>query len=50
MSSKKSEVERNPSNQPFNIRGIKNLYKKNAWWQHAPFHRNGTNKQDKNKD
>lgn len=37
----KSVAERLPSNQPFNIKGIKNLYKKNAWWQHAPFHRNG---------
>lgn len=23
----------NPANQPFNIRGRKNLTKKSAWWQ-----------------
>jgi hypothetical protein len=37
----KTVAERLPSNQPFNINGIKNRYKRNAWWQVPPYHRNG---------
>lgn len=50
MSNNKNVVERTPSNQPFNIHGRKNLYKKNAWWQHSPYHRNGNQKHNTNKE
>lgn len=29
-----------PHMQPFNVDVIKNKTKRNAWWQHAPFHNN----------
>ena len=34
-----------PHQQPFNINGRKNLTKKNAWWQHPPYHNNKRNKE-----
>lgn len=44
-----SEAKGYPANQPFCIKGKKNLTKKNAWWQHEPYHNNGVNRSNKPK-
>ena len=45
-----SKAKDYPHLQPFNVGARRNLTKKNAWWQHSPYHNNAVQKKRKEKD